>query len=128
MTPTSPTDPTASTLLATINPESIADESARQTVIILLNHIEHLSAVVSTLKAENQQLRDEINRLKGELREPNIKPKQSGGGNSNHSSERERQKPQPHQKSSKNKYIKIDREQVLEVPIEQLPTDVVLRQ
>lgn len=67
MTLTPPTDPTACALLATINPESIADESARQTVIILLNHIEHLSSVVSTLKAENQQLRDEINRLKGEL-------------------------------------------------------------
>lgn len=127
MTLTSPTDPTASTLLATINPESIADESARQTVIILINYIEHLSSVVSTLKAENQQLRDEINRLKGEQGKPNIKPNRGQGSQSNHDSERERKKPQAHKKGSKNEYIKIDRSQVLEVPIEQLPADAVFK-
>ncbi len=85
MTPTPPTDQQPSTLLANIDPEKIADESVRQTVIIRLNHIEDLSAVVNTLKAENQQLRDEINRLKGEPGKPNIKPNRGKDSQSNHS-------------------------------------------
>lgn len=127
MTPTPATDQTADTLLATIDPGRIADESVRQTVIILLNHIEHLTSVVNTLKAENQQLRDEINRLKGDPGKPNIKPNRAKASLSNLSSERERKKPQAHKKASKNEYIKIDREQVLEVLFEQLPVDAVFK-
>lgn len=51
---------------------------------------------------------------------PNMKPNRGKGSQSNHSSERERKKPQAHKKGSKNGDINIDREQVLEVPLEQL--------
>jgi uncharacterized protein (UPF0335 family) len=52
--------------LETIDPSTIADESVRQTMQILLNRIEQLEAELKTVKEEKQQLRDENNRLKGE--------------------------------------------------------------
>lgn len=122
-----PTDPTAAPLLETIAPETIADESVRQTISLLLNHIERLESEVNVLRAENQRLRDENNRLKGEQGKPDIKPNRAKGSQSNHSSERERKKPQAHQKGSKNEHLKIDREQVLKIPLEKLPADALFK-
>lgn len=55
----------------------------------MLNIIEEQSRINGELKNENQQLKDEINRLKGEQGKPDIKPKK---GNTNISSEEERKK------------------------------------
>lgn len=55
--------------------EAISDENARQLVRKLLNLIEQLSADLRTTQAENQRLRDENNRLKGEQGTPEIKAK-----------------------------------------------------
>jgi len=123
MTPTPASDSTAETLLETLDPEVIADEQVRHTIKLLLNLVEQLKSQVKDLQDENQRLRDENNRLKGELALPDIKPNRAAGGKSNHCSERERRKPQAPQKGSKNQHLKIDREQVLAVPFEQLPAD-----
>lgn len=77
------------TLLQTINPKEIAEESLRQTVEILLNLIEQLHTEVKELREENQRLRDENNRLKGEQGQPDIKAKKPRGLSNNHSSEEE---------------------------------------
>ena len=74
------------------------------------------------MESENQRLKDENNRLKGEQGKPDIKAK-SKGFKSQHSSEKERKMPKKHSKRSKNATIKIDREEILEYPQDQLPSD-----
>ena len=67
----------------------------------LLNLIEDLSADLRDAQVENQRLRDEVNRLKGEQGKPNIKANTPKPVRVNHSSERERHKPRQHTKRSK---------------------------
>jgi regulator of replication initiation timing len=115
-------DKSSSNILQTIDPKGIADESMRHTVELLLNLIEQLQLKVKDLESENQRLKDENNRLKGEQGKPDIKAK-SKGFKSQHSSEKERKTPKKHSKRSKNATIKIDREEILEDPTDQLPAD-----
>ncbi|MEO1561501.1 MAG: transposase, partial [Cyanobacteria bacterium J06632_19] len=75
------------------------------------------------LEEENQKLRDENNRLKGEQGKPDIKANKKIGFKKDHSSEKERKTPKEHSKKSKNKSIKIDREEIVVYPQEQLPVD-----
>jgi regulator of replication initiation timing len=107
-------------LLEEIAPQEIADKKMRSILELLLNLIEELKGEVKELREENQRLRDENNRLKGEQGKPEIKAKKSAP---KHSSEKERQIPREHKKSSKNEKIKIDREEILEYPKENLPAD-----
>jgi hypothetical protein len=113
-----------STLLQSVDPSQIADEYARQTVELLLNIIEQLNASLKELERENQQLRDENNRLKGEQGKPDIKPNTKKGFQPQHSSEAERKVPKEHHKSRKKETIKVDREEVLTIPEEDMPADV----
>ena len=63
----------------------------RQRVELLLNLIEELNSKVIELEAENQRLKDEINRLKKEQGQPDIKAKKPRGfDQKNYSSEKER--------------------------------------
>jgi cell division protein FtsB len=64
-----------SSVLQSVDPSTIADESLRQIIEILLNRIEQLEAENKALQEENQKLRDENNRLKGEQGKPDIKAK-----------------------------------------------------
>lgn len=113
----------ASPLLQTIDTREIADESIRRTVEILLNLIEQQQAEIKELQSENQKLRDENNRLKGEQGKPDIKGNKNTGFKNNHSSEKERKTPTEHNKRSKNKTIKVDREEIVTYPKEKLPPD-----
>ena len=62
-------------MLDHLNSNDIQDlEQARQAITQVLNLVEDLTAAMSTLRQENQQMRDEIDRLKGEQRRPTIKP------------------------------------------------------
>ena len=116
-------DKSVEELLQTLDPKGIADESMRRTVEILLNLVEELNSKVKGLELENQHLRDENNRLKGEQGQPDIKAKKKKGFTNNHSSEKERQTPKKQKLSSKNATIKIDREEILEYPQFNLPAD-----
>jgi regulator of replication initiation timing len=107
-------------LLKEIAPQEIADKKMRDIVELLLNLIEQLKGEVKELREENQKLRDENNRLKGEQGKPEIKAKKLAA---KHSSEKERHIPKEHKKSSKNTKIKIDREEIIEYPKENLPAD-----
>jgi hypothetical protein len=105
---------------------SIQDiEGARQAMLKLLNLIEELAGENRKLREENQQLHDEINRLKGEQGKPEIKPnkRRSSSATRDYSSERERRKPKKRKKASKVAKIKIDREEVVRVDPAQLPPD-----
>ena len=109
--------------MQTIDPKLIADNSWRQTVKRLLNLIEELNSKVIKLEAENQSLKDENNRLKGEKGQPDIKAKKPRGLSKNYSSEKERKTRNKNSKSRKNESINIDREEILEYPPDELPAD-----
>lgn len=110
-------------LLQSIDPGGIADPLVRQTIEVLLNLIEEQNLKIKSLEEENQKLRDENNRLKGEKGKPDIKANKTSGFKKDHSSEKERKTPSKHIKSSKNASIKIDREWLLEYPKSELPAD-----
>jgi Transposase IS66 family len=110
-------------MLEDLDLSGLSDERSRELVGQLLNLIEALSGDLRTAQADNQRLRDEINRLKGEQGQPNSKGNSPAPGSSDHSSERERRQPVERVKRSKVDRIAIDREQVLEVDRALLPAD-----
>jgi regulator of replication initiation timing len=123
MTQKTSADQLVETLLQSIDPSEIADESLRRTVSILLNLIEQLQAETKELRSENQRLKDENNRLKGEQGKPEVKANGAKKLKENYSSETERKAPKKHIKSSKNALVKVDREKILEYPEAELPFD-----
>jgi len=98
-------------------------QEARECIVMLLNLVESLKSDNRELREQVQRLRDEINRLKGEQGKPNIRPRKRKRTSSNHSSERERHEPKKWKKSRKLDRIKIDHVQVLDVETERLPAD-----
>lgn len=106
-----------------IDLSNIQDENARQLIARLLNLIEALTADLRDAQAENQRLRDEINRLKGEHGKPKFKANTPKPARVDHSSEKERHKPKPRQKRAKNATIEVHREQTLTVDKASLPAD-----
>jgi len=102
---------------------AIKDENARELIRQLLNLVEKLSADLRDAQVENQRLRDEINRLKGEQGKPRIKGNTPKPPPTDHSSENERHQSRQRHKKSKKVEIQIDREQVVEVDPTVLPKD-----
>src|SRR5216683_1484634 len=110
-------------MLEDLDLNSIADERARELVRRLLNLLEDVMADLRTAQAENQRLRDEINRLKGEQGTPTIKANKPQPPSQDHSSEQERRKPKGWSKGNKTTRLPIDREQVVTVDPARLPPD-----
>ena len=110
-------------LLEDLDLASIADERVRTGFVLLLNLVEDLKRENAELRAENQRLRDEINHLKGERGQPQIKGNTPKPLPTNYSSEPERRTPKPWTKGAKTTRIVIDREQTLAVASEFLPPD-----
>jgi hypothetical protein len=106
---------------------AIVEEKTRELVKGLLNFIEQLSSSLREARAENQRLRDEVNRLKGEQGKPDIKANGEAGVTKDHSSEKERKKPRKRQEKKKTASIVIDREQVLKVDQAILPWDAIFK-
>lgn len=111
-------------MLEGFDPKSIENESLRQVVISLMNQVEILSAKVADLSQENQRLRDENNRLKGEQGKPK---RTANKPRADLSSEKERRQSKPRNMRSKQAKIPIDREVVLKVDREQMPSDAVFK-
>ena len=108
-----------------INPDSMGfdDKEAIKTLVVnLLNIIEKQGKAIEELRKENQSLKDEINRLKGEKGMPNIKPNVP---------RKENDVFVPPPKSSKNEWkkgskkqrVKIDRVEYVRVDRSTLPPD-----
>src|SRR2546425_548144 len=114
-------------MLEALDLSSITDERARELVQQLLNVLEEVMAALRAAQAENQRLRDEINRLKGEQGAPPIKHNTAQPPRKNHSSEQERRKPKTWSKDRKTDRIAIDREQVVQVDPTHLPPDAVFK-
>ena len=88
----------------------------------LLNLVETFRQENLELKRQNQELRDEINRLKGEQGKPKIKPSKKTP--SQYSSEKERREPKKRKKHSKKDRIKTHNTQICSVDKSILPEDV----
>jgi hypothetical protein len=72
----------------------IQDERSRAWIVRLLNLVEEVTVALRASQEENQRLRDEINRLKGEQGKPTIKGnKPPPGKAAQYSSEQERRTP-----------------------------------
>ncbi|MFN0073273.1 MAG: hypothetical protein ACKVVP_17465 [Chloroflexota bacterium] len=110
-------------ILQSIDPDALPDAQLRPTLRLLLNIIEELVVSVELLEVENQQLRNEINRLKGEHGTPRIPPRKPPTGGGNVSSEQKRQEPRPWQKGAKKDQLTITRTERLMVDAANLPAD-----
>ena len=115
-------------MLGDIVPENINDlEGARKALVLILNLVEEQQQEILKLRAENQDLKDEINRLKGEQGKPDVKANKKP---TNISSEKERRigrKKAKRKKRRSNKQISIDQEETLAVPKALLPADAVFK-
>ena len=110
-------------MLPGFDPHQIKDlDQAREAIGVLLNLVEELKQENMILREQVQELRDEVNRLKGEQGKPPIEPGKKRG-DSNHSSEKERRRPKKRRRRRKVKQIQIDREEKLQIERSQLPED-----
>jgi hypothetical protein len=110
--------------IARLDLASIADVGAREAIRTLLNLVEDQATEIRALRLENQQLRDELTRLKGGQGRPTIRPGRSAGGSMDYSSEEERRTaPQTWQKRGKQDRVEIDRTERVEIDRATLPAD-----
>ncbi|MGD9202470.1 MAG: transposase [Chitinispirillia bacterium] len=105
--------------------EQIQDLQVKNAFIVLLNIVEELYAENKTLKMENQALKDEINRLKGEQGKPTIKPNRKKSRDI--SSEKERKRRKRWKKKAKKLNIPIDDTVACKMNKEDLPSDAVFK-
>jgi len=113
--------------IARIDLASIGDVGAREAIRALLKLVEEVAAENGALRTENQQLRDELTRLKGGSGRPKL-PSGKVGGSPDYSSEQERRTtPQPWQKRGKQDRVQIDRTERVAVDPATLPADAVFK-
>ena len=108
-------------MLDDLDVSGVTDPEARCILDLLRNVIEAQAAEIATLRAENQRLCDENNRLKGEQGAPTILPSKRAA---DHASERERgagRPPRP--RVDKRSLVHIDRTEEREVDPALLPPD-----
>lgn len=108
--------------------DNIRDNNLKSLLIELLNLIEEQNQTITALKGDNQKLRDENNRLKGEQGKPDFSRKKKGV-NPSLSSETERKENKTWNKEGKKNKLIIDKEVKCELSkeeLEKLPGDVRL--
>lgn len=108
-------------MLDHVDPAAIADPTLRALVVELLNLLNAQAAQIQEVRAENQRLCDEINRLKGEQGRPKIKPHAPPPAPL--SSEAERRTPTPRHPRAKQAHLTITREEVCRLDRATLPSD-----
>jgi len=109
-------------MLDDVDLSGVTDPEARRILGLLLNVIETQATEIATLRAENQRLRDEVNRLKGEQGAPTIVP--SKRAVADHASERERRVERPvRPRVDKRSLLHIDRTQEQEIDPALRPPD-----
>ena len=113
-------------MLDDLDLDAIRDLEARRVIGVLLNLIEEQAAQIARSTTENQQLRDEVARLKGEQGQPRVLAnKRPSAG---HSSEAERREPGVGwHKGPKQAKLVIDRTQEQRLDPAALPVDAVVK-
>ena len=112
-------------ILQNVDLASIQDQRARECIRLLLNLVETLTADLREAQAENQYLREQLNRRKGGGGKPDA-PSQDASPPAWQSSEKERAEPaetKQRTKRSKLDRIRVDREEVLKLDRASLPPD-----
>ena len=113
-------------ILKIIQPDidKIEDCAAKKAVSVLLNFLEELASDIARLRQENQELKDEINRLKGEHGKPEIKANIRKDGNI--SSEQERKSAeQLDNEQSKHEGFKLDKVSLEKLKEQRLPIQLL---
>ena len=126
-TPGSRTGSVADTLRALpIDMDLIADPIVKHAMQVLLNMVERQAAEIRALREENQRLRDEINRLKGEQGKPDVKASTRTRDVSSEKERGQREKLQRRRKrKAKRNKITVHQEKKCLVAKEALPDDAV---
>lgn len=103
-------------------------EQLQAVVKVLINALESMSSELSSVKAENLELKDTINRLKGEQGRPDIGKKGKQGKEDISSQGKEKGQGGDGEKQSATVIIEIDRtEPILYPSKDSLPSDAVLK-
>ena len=108
--------------------EKITDLEVRSAIVFLLNSFETALKTIDDFKKEIQELKNEIAILKGEQRQPDIKPKSK---NTDISSEKQNQgEKKKHKKTSRQNKIRehkinIDHIVICQLDKQTLPTDAI---
>ena len=118
-----PPQQTVPALLADLDLATVTDPAARRLVQQVLNVVEQLAQTNADLRAENQALRDELARLKGEQGKPQIRPAAAGTPARNYSSEAERRLPTPRTPRTTRRGRPVDRMETLRLDRASLPAD-----
>lgn len=117
--------------LNSITHENINEFFTPETLLRLVSIIESQLSENAILKIQIQKLRDENNRLKGEQGKPKFEnKKQKPPKSTDYSSEDERKtlQPKPNKgRGERNHKVKIDREETVTFPPEDLPADAVFK-
>ena len=104
--------------------DKIEDPASKKVMSVLLNLIEELASENARLRQENQALKDEINRLKGEQGKPEIKANVRKDGNI--SSEQERRlAEQLDNKQLNGEGFKLDKSSLEKLKEQQLPVHLL---
>lgn len=106
--------------------EDIPDPATRGVMTRLLNIIEAQASAMKQLKEENQQLRDEVNRLKGEQGKPNIR-KQTRSKDISSEAERGLSNKPSKKRQKKKGQIAVSRVEHCDLDRGKLPIDVVFK-
>jgi hypothetical protein len=109
--------------LARLDLASIADVGARQAIRALANLVEELVVENRALRVENEQVRDELRRLKGGSERPKLPPGKAGGSTDYSSEQERRATPKSWQKRGKQDRLRIDRTERVAVDPATLPPD-----
>src|SRR5713101_7588163 len=102
--------------IARLDLASIADVGAREAIRALLSLVEEQASELRALRTENQQLRDDLTRLKGGQGRPKLPRGKTSGGSTDYSSEQERRTaPKIWAKRGKQDRVQIDRTELVAV-------------
>ena len=112
----------ATSLIEGIDLNGIIDPNMRRCLFGLLNIVQQLSADKARLREENQKLKDEIARLKGEQGKPDIKSNSNKGSKGKNTSS-ENQRKRPKERQPRTKTIAVDRTERCAIDRSSLPDD-----
>ncbi len=103
---------------------TIESPSIKAMVSLLLNVVEEVVPELTRLRQENQELKDEINCLKGEQGKPHVKANTPKNGNI--SSEQERRQAERSDETNKAREgFKLDRRSLEKLKEQQIPVELL---
>ncbi len=110
-----------------ISLEHIEDPGVKKAMTQLLNIIEAQAGMIKKLSADNQRLKDENNRFKGEQGKPNIRKQTKPKQDISSEAERKPENNTKHLRQKKKGRIKISRTEICQLDKNQLPVDVIFK-